>query len=66
MTVPGFLVCTIFNNDIVVMGIYHSGRMLLGPKSDLHCRRNAGSSMIAILGDLRDNALTLHSTLRLQ
>ncbi|MBE2201550.1 MAG: serine protease, partial [Anaerolinea sp.] len=54
----------VFDNDFLVIGIHHSGGMLLEPGSDQPYLRNAGSSMIAVLDDLRDHAPEIYQRLR--
>jgi V8-like Glu-specific endopeptidase len=64
-TEPGSSGSPVFNNDFQVIGIHHSGGMLVEPGSNLSYLRNAGSSMIAILDDLQANAPEIYARLRL-
>lgn len=65
-TEPGSSGSPVFNNDFVVVGIHHSGGRLLEPGSNHRYLRNAGSSMAAVLDDLRDNAPGIYEQLRVQ
>ena len=65
-TEPGSSGSPVFNNDFVVVGIHHSGGNLLEPGSDSRYLRNAGSSMIAILDDLRQNASEIYQRLNIR
>lgn len=64
-TEPGSSGAPVFDNDFLVIGIHHSGGMLLEPGSNQSYLRNAGSSMIAVLDDLRDHAPEIYQRLRL-
>lgn len=55
-TMPGSSGSPIFNDVFEVIGIHHSGGRMLEPGTDQFYRRNAGTSMNAILGDLRQHA----------
>jgi hypothetical protein len=65
-TEPGSSGSPVFNDDFVVTGIHHSGGNLLEPGSNRRYLRNAGSSMIAVLDDLRENAPDLYARLSLK
>ena len=65
-TEPGSSGSPVFNNDFVVVGIHHSGGMLLEPGSHQTYLRNAGSSMIAVLDALRDTAPEIYARLKVQ
>jgi V8-like Glu-specific endopeptidase len=65
-TEPGSSGSPVFNNDFLVIGIHHSGGMLVEPGSNQSYLRNAGSSMIAVLDDLRDNAPDIYRCLQIQ
>lgn len=64
-TEPGSSGSPVFDNDFLVVGIHHSGGMLLEPGSNQTYLRNAGSSMIAVLDDLQANAPEIYQRLRL-
>ena len=65
-TEPGSSGSPVFDNDFLVIGIHHSGGMLLEPGSEQKYLRNAGSSMIAVLDDLRDHAPEIYQRLQYQ
>jgi V8-like Glu-specific endopeptidase len=65
-TEPGSSGSPVFDDNFVVVGIHHSGGNLLEPGTDRRYLRNAGTSMIAILDDLRTNAPQIHAQLRRQ
>ena len=65
-TEPGSSGSPVFNDDFVVVGIHHSGGNLLEPGTNRRYLRNAGSSMIAVLDDLRANAPDLYARLSLK
>ena len=65
-TEPGSSGSPVFNNDFLVIGIHHSGGMLPEPGSEQKYLRNAGSSMIAVLDDLRDHAPDIYQRLQYQ
>jgi len=64
-TEPGSSGSPVFDNDFLVIGIHHSGGMLLEPGGEQKYLRNAGSSMIAVLDDLRDHAPEIYARLSL-
>ena len=63
-TEPGSSGSPVFNDDFVVVGIHHSGGNLLEPGTNRRYLRNAGSSMIAVLDDLRANAPEIYARLK--
>ena len=65
-TEPGSSGSPVFNNDFEVVGIHHSGGELFEPDSNRRYLRNAGSSMIAVLEDLRVNAPDVFGRLRVR
>lgn len=65
-TEPGLSGSPVFNNDFLVVGIHHSGGNLLEPDSNRRYLRNAGSSMPAVLDDIRSNAPEIYQRLRVQ
>ncbi len=65
-TEPGSSGSPVFDNDFLVIGIHHSGGMLLEPGGEQKYLRNAGSSMIAVLDDLRDHAPEIYQRLQYQ
>ncbi|MBN3908077.1 MAG: trypsin-like peptidase domain-containing protein [Nostoc sp. NMS1] len=56
-TEPGSSGSPIFDDNFQVVGIHHSGGMLLEPNTQRRHLRNAGTSAIALLNDLHKNAL---------
>lgn len=54
----------VFNDDYDVIAIHHSGGLLQEPGSDQKYLRNAGTSMIAVLDDLRQNAADIHARVK--
>ena len=64
-TEPGSSGSPVFNNDFIVVGIHHSGGLLLEPGSENRYLRNAGSSMTAVLDDLQANAPAIYERLKL-
>jgi V8-like Glu-specific endopeptidase len=62
-TEPGSSGSPVCNNDFQVLGLHHSGGNLLEPGSNRRYLRNAGSSMIAILEELRQNAPVIYQRL---
>lgn len=65
-TLPGSSGSPVFNDDFEVIAIHHSGGMLLEPGTRQRYLRNAGTSMIAILKDLKANALEIYNCLYLK
>lgn len=53
----------VFDDDFQVIGIHHSGGMLLEPNTQLRYLRNAGTSAIALLNDLQKNAPEIYNCL---
>lgn len=64
-TEPGSSGSPVFDDDFVVIGIHHSGGLLLEPGTNRRYLRNAGSSLIAILADVQANAPALYTRLNL-
>lgn len=64
-TEPGSSGAPVFDDDFVVVGIHHSGGLLLEPGTNQRYLRNAGSSMMAILADVQANAPTLYARLNI-
>jgi V8-like Glu-specific endopeptidase len=60
-TMPGSSGSPVFNDDFAVIAIHHSGGLLLEPGSNQKYLRNAGTSMIAVLDDLRQNAADIYA-----
>lgn len=65
-TEPGSSGSPVFNNDFLVIGVHHSGGELPEPGTGRRYLRNGGSSMIAVLADLRDNAPEIYARLKIQ
>lgn len=65
-TEPGSSGSPVLDNEFVVVGIHHSGGNLLEPDSNRRYLRNAGSSMTAVLADLRDNAPQIYERLNVK
>ena len=59
-TLPGSSGSPVFNDAFEVVAIHHSGGMLEEPGSGRRYLRNAGTSMIAVLDDLKANAAEIH------
>lgn len=62
-TEPGSSGSPIFDDDFQVVGIHHSGGMLLEPGTQRRYLRNAGTSAIALLNDLKNNAPGIYTRL---
>lgn len=62
-TLPGSSGAPVFNDDLQVIAIHRAGGLLKEPNSQQRYLRNEGSSMIAILNDLRDNQPTIYNSL---
>jgi V8-like Glu-specific endopeptidase len=62
-TEPGSSGSPVFDGDFKIVGIHHSGGMLLEPGSKQRYLRNAGTSAIALLNDLKNNAPEIYTRL---
>lgn len=62
-TLPGSSGSPVLNEQYEVIAIHHSGGMLVEPGSNQTYLRNEGTSMVAILDDLRKNAQAIFSEL---
>jgi V8-like Glu-specific endopeptidase len=62
-TMPGSSGSPVFNGDFDVIAIHHSGGMLEEPGTGRRYLRNAGTSTVAILADLKMHAPEIHSRL---
>ncbi|MEH2187422.1 MAG: trypsin-like peptidase domain-containing protein [Nostoc sp.] len=62
-TEPGSSGSPVFDDDFQVVGIHHSGGMLVEPNTQQRYLRNAGTSAIALLNDLQKNALEIYAHL---
>lgn len=60
-TEPGSSGSPVFDNEFIVVAIHHSGGNLLEPGTSRRYLRNAGSSMVAVLDDLRANAPDIYN-----
>ena len=60
-TMPGSSGSPVFNDDFEVVAIHHSGGLLVEPGSNQKYLRNAGTSMIAVLQDLENNAADIYA-----
>lgn len=65
-TEPGSSGSPVFNNDFLVVGIHHSGGDLLEPDTNRRYLRNAGSSMLAVLDDIRTHATEIYQRLQIR
>ncbi|MDJ0746552.1 MAG: trypsin-like peptidase domain-containing protein [Xenococcaceae cyanobacterium MO_167.B27] len=63
-TLPGSSGSPVFNDIFEVVAIHHSGGMLTEPDSRRRYLRNAGTSMIAVLNDLKTNAPEIYTRLK--
>ncbi len=63
-TEPGSSGSPVFDDDFQVVGIHHSGGMLVEPNTQQRYLRNAGTSAIAILKDLQANAPEIYTRLQ--
>jgi hypothetical protein len=54
----------VFDDDFQVIAIHHSGGRLLEPGTKQRYLRNAGTSMIAVLNDLKSNAPGIYTRLK--
>jgi V8-like Glu-specific endopeptidase len=63
-TLPGSSGSPVFNDKFEVVAIHHSGGMLVEPGSGHYHLRNAGTSTITILDDLKKSASAIHAKLR--
>jgi len=62
-TLPGSSGSPVFNDEFVVVAIHHSGGLLLDPSVNRHYLRNAGTTMIAVLADLKIQAPAIYNRL---
>jgi V8-like Glu-specific endopeptidase len=62
-TEPGSSGSPVFDDDFNVVAIHHSGGMLMEPATGRRYLRNAGSSMAAVLEDLKHHAPGIHDRL---
>jgi V8-like Glu-specific endopeptidase len=62
-TEPGSSGSPVFDDDFQVVAIHHSGGMLVEPSTGRRYLRNAGTSMIAVLNDLQNNAPEIYACL---
>lgn len=62
-TLPGSSGAPVFQDNFTVVAIHHSGGMLLEPGTRTYYLRNAGTSMIAVLDDLKTHAPAIHARL---
>ncbi len=60
-TLPGSSGSPVFNDDFDVIAIHHSSGMLEEPGTGRRYLRNAGTSMIAVLADLKADAPEIHA-----
>ncbi len=65
-TLPGSSGSPVFNRDFEVIALHHSGGLLPQPDTGQVYERNAGSSMIAVLADLKANAPALYPRLNVR
>jgi V8-like Glu-specific endopeptidase len=62
-TEPGSSGSPVFDDDFNVVAIHHSGGMIEEPTTARRYLRNAGSSMLAVLEDLKQQAPAIHDRL---
>jgi V8-like Glu-specific endopeptidase len=62
-TLPGSSGSPVFDDDFQVIAIHHSGGNLTEPSTGRRYLRNAGTSAIALLNDLKHNAPEIYSRL---
>lgn len=62
-TMPGSSGSPVFNDEFEVIAIHHSGGMLAEPTTQRRYLRNAGTSMIAVLNDLKTAAREIYERL---
>ncbi|MFZ4661548.1 MAG: trypsin-like peptidase domain-containing protein [Caldilineaceae bacterium] len=62
-TLPGSSGAPVFNDNFAVVAIHHSGGMLLEPDTRTYYLRNAGTTMLAVLNDLKSQAPAIHAQL---
>lgn len=62
-TMPGSSGSPVFNDHFKVVAIHHSGGMLEEPGTGRRYLRNAGTSMMAVLRDLKGNAQEIYQKL---
>lgn len=62
-TSPGSSGSPVFNVNFEVVAIHHSGGMLLEPGTEERYLRSQGTSMIAVLDDLKINAPEIYACL---
>jgi V8-like Glu-specific endopeptidase len=63
-TLPGSSGSPVFDDDFQVIAIHHSGGRLLEPGTKQRYLRNAGTSMIAVLNDMKSNAPGIYTRLK--
>ena len=63
-TMPGSSGSPVFDDEFSVIAIHHSGGRLLEPGTNKRYLRNAGTSMIAVLKDLRKAAPAIFARVR--
>ncbi len=59
-TLPGSSGSPVFNDDFEVVALHHSGGLLLEPGTGRRYLRNAGTTMIAMLDDLKQHASEIY------